>query len=100
MERGTVTLQKLILRPIRIACFLLMAGVLSGFAAGCLAQRYSFREYRMGLSNLNITGIAQDRTGYLWAGTENGLYRYDGIQFLRFGSSAGVTGRLIQDLFV
>ena len=95
-----MTLQKLILRPIRLARFLLLAGMLLGFAAGCLAQRYSFREYRMGLSNLNITGIAQDRTGYLWAGTENGLFRYDGIQFLRFGASAGVTGRKVENLFV
>lgn len=95
-----MSLQKLIFRPIRLVRFLLLAGMLSGCVAGCLAQRYSFREYRTGLANLNINGIAQDRTGYLWAGTENGLYRYDGIQFLRFGASAGVTGRTIENLFV
>ncbi|MGH9519088.1 MAG: ligand-binding sensor domain-containing protein, partial [Terriglobales bacterium] len=74
--------------------------MLLGLAASCAAQRYSFREYRSGLENLNITGIAQDRTGFLWAGTENGLYRYDGVQFLNFGSAQGLTGHTIQNLFV
>jgi ligand-binding sensor domain-containing protein len=31
-----------------------------------------------GLSLRSITGMVQDRDGYLWLGTSNGLYRYDG----------------------
>src|SRR5208282_2622662 len=66
----------------------------------CAAQRYSFRETTEGLGDLNVNCIAQDRTGYLWVGTENGLYRYDGTQFRRFGPQQGVRGRTIQNLFV
>ena len=33
------------------------------------------------LSNTNITSICQDKTGYIWIGTENGLNRFDGYKF-------------------
>jgi diguanylate cyclase (GGDEF)-like protein len=64
------------------------------------AQRYSFREYTEGLGNLNIACLAQDHTGYLWVGTQNGLYRYDGAQFQAFGAAEGLPERMISDLFV
>jgi diguanylate cyclase (GGDEF)-like protein len=84
----------------------LLRPLLSGIAILCLAsilgnaQRYSFREYTQGLSNLNIACLAQDHTGYLWVGTQNGLYRYDGAQFLSFGPAQGLPERMIQSLFV
>ncbi|HUX43119.1 MAG TPA: diguanylate cyclase [Terracidiphilus sp.] len=87
-------------RPVQRARGLLCGLALLCLATVCTAQRYTFRAFHSGLGNLNITSIAQDRTGYLWAGTENGLYRYDGSQFLRFGANAGLTGRTIQDVFV
>ena len=43
--------------------------------------------------------IAQDNSGFLWIGTENGLYRYDGSQFTKFGAAEGLTARTIQNLF-
>jgi signal transduction histidine kinase/ligand-binding sensor domain-containing protein/CheY-like chemotaxis protein len=53
--------------------------------AVCLAQRYTFQQYGQaeGLSNLNVNVLLQDRAGVLWAGTENGLFRYDGLRFER-----------------
>ena len=33
------------------------------------------------LSNTNITSICQDKDGYIWIGTENGLNRFDGYKF-------------------
>jgi diguanylate cyclase (GGDEF)-like protein len=80
--------------------------LISGFAlllAGsliCTAQRYSFREYTQGLGNLNIACLVQDHTGYLWIGTQNGLYRYDGAQFQSFGVAQGLPERMINNLFV
>jgi diguanylate cyclase (GGDEF)-like protein len=77
----------------------------TGFAAlwfathCCFAQQYSFTEVTQGLGNLNINCMAQDRTGYLWVGTENGLYRYDGIQFRKYGAADGMRGRIIESLF-
>jgi len=53
-------------------------------AGGCLAQQYSFRNYGTaeGLENLAILSLAQDGEGFLWAGSEGGLYRYDGTSFV------------------
>ncbi len=64
------------------------------------AQRYVTREYSHGLANLNVSSIVQDHIGYLWVGTENGLYRYDGNQFKRYGSNAGLPERTIQSLYI
>ena len=69
-------------------------------AAPCLAQRYSFRSYTQGMGNLNVVSMAQDHTGYLWVGTQNGLYRYDGTEFRNFGAAEGLPERMIQNLFV
>ena len=74
--------------------------ILCVFCASVSAQRYSFREYTQGLGNLNITAIEQDRTGYLWVGTQNGLYRYDGSQFQRYGANQGIPDRIIDNLYV
>jgi hypothetical protein len=65
-----------------------------------LAQRYSFRDYTEGLGNLNVNCLAQDRAGYLWVGTENGLYRYDENKFRLFGAAEGLQARTIQNLFL
>ncbi len=49
------------------------------------AQRYSFKEYSQesGLVNVAVTSLAQDSDRYIWAGTQSGLYRYDGSRFQR-----------------
>jgi signal transduction histidine kinase/ligand-binding sensor domain-containing protein len=46
-------------------------------------QRYSFKYYahEQGLEDLTVTCLLQDRTGFLWLGTMNGLFRYDGARF-------------------
>jgi ligand-binding sensor domain-containing protein len=51
--------------------------------APSFAQQYSFRNYGAaeGLQNLTVLSLAQDGAGYIWAGTEGGLYRYDGTRF-------------------
>ena len=55
------------------------------------AQRYSFKYYGedTGLPNLSIRAIAQDGSGFLWVGTESGLYRYDGKRFVAFPNADG-----------
>ncbi|QEN09371.1 diguanylate cyclase [Oceanispirochaeta crateris] len=37
-----------------------------------------------GLANNGVSGIVQDKRGYLWFGTQNGLSRYDGKVFLNY----------------
>lgn len=78
----------------------LAAALLFYFSGNIAAQRYSLQEYTEGLGNLNVTSIVQDHTGYLWVGTQNGIYRYDGNQFKRFGREAGLPERTIASLYV
>jgi len=66
-------------------------------AAPAMAQQYSFRYYgtEEGLTNLAVKVLFQDRTGFLWAGTENGLFRYDGQQFQRYGPAEGLPREVV-----
>lgn len=68
--------------------------ILSVFLSGAFAQNYSFRYYgrEEGLMNLATESLLQDRAGFLWVGTQNGLYRFDGRRFKEFGSSNGLPG--------
>lgn len=71
--------------PLALA-LLAMAG------ARLCAQEYSFRKFggAEGLTNLAVRNIYQDRTGFLWVSTENGVFRYDGDRFEAFGVSEGL----------
>ena len=68
--------------------------------APVLAQRYVFEHYghEQGLRNLAIDCLLQDRTGFLWVGTQNGLFRLDGRRFREFGPADGLPGSWIHAL--
>ncbi len=53
-----------------------------------------------GLTNLSITAWAQDKRGYVWVGTERGLFRFDGTQFRRYGEQDGLPHELVMGLGV
>ena len=61
-------------------------------AATVGAQEYSFRYLGIadGLNDLAVRNIYQDQRGFVWANTENGIYRYDGDRFEFFGAAQGV----------
>ncbi|WP_281616002.1 two-component regulator propeller domain-containing protein [Flammeovirga sp. SubArs3] len=42
-----------------------------------------------GLSHINVTSLLQDRHGYIWLGTNNGLNRFDGFTVKNFNSNVG-----------
>ncbi|GGA02671.1 two-component regulator propeller domain-containing protein [Dyella caseinilytica] len=42
-----------------------------------------------GLTSLSVVRIYQDREGFVWAGTEKGLYRFDGVAFNQVGAEQG-----------
>jgi signal transduction histidine kinase/ligand-binding sensor domain-containing protein len=56
------------------------------------AQQLSLRTYtaRDGLAHDRVNCIHQDRRGFLWFGTWEGLSRFDGRSFVSFGTTAGL----------
>jgi len=69
-------------------------------AATAFGQQYNFKFYgeEEGLQNLVVQVVLQDRVGFLWVGTQNGLYRYDGSRFTAFSKSDGLPGARIESL--
>lgn len=74
------------------------AVVLVCTATLCTGQQYSFKDYVEGLGNLSVNCLLQDREGFLWIGTESGLYQYDGSRFWYFGRAQGLPGVFVRAL--
>ena len=55
-----------------------------------------------GLSDNLCTKIYQDKYGYLWIGTANGLNRFDGYEFIHYlsipGDTTSLSGNFISDI--
>jgi ligand-binding sensor domain-containing protein len=54
-------------------------------------RRYSQKD---GLSSYNIRKIIQDKKGFLWIATQDGLSRYDGTTFINYSRSSKLNHRL------
>jgi len=55
------------------------------------------------LSNPNVTAITQDKDGFIWIGTANGLNRYDGSEYRRYfhgRDSNSLSDNAIQDIYL
>jgi ligand-binding sensor domain-containing protein/signal transduction histidine kinase len=85
---------------------LLLLGSPQGLAQGGLARvkdlRFTHLTPNDGLSQSYITSILQDRRGFMWFATRDGLNRYDGNAFLVYKHNPNDPGSLnssfIQDL--
>jgi ligand-binding sensor domain-containing protein len=64
---------------------------------------FDLLDHEKGLSNDAVRCLLQDRTGFLWVGTENGLNRYDGTRFTVYRNQAdrpeSLSGNLVTSLF-
>ncbi|RMG29982.1 MAG: hypothetical protein D6732_17060, partial [Methanobacteriota archaeon] len=69
-------------------------------------ERIKFKHLTIedGLSQSSVFGIAQDRMGFLWFGTTDGLNRFDGYEFVTYryqpGVIKGLTNNRIYSLYV
>ena len=92
----------------RQATFLLVLLVVVGFDHPALSQPAVFRfdhfTSEQGLSHNTVTSIAQDKEGFLWFGTEDGLNRFDGYAFHVYkynpADSTSLRSSWIRTLFV
>jgi ligand-binding sensor domain-containing protein len=70
-------------RVLALLCILLM-GTAAAAAEGGAPQPFVWRSWTRldGLPGSQVWAIAQDHTGYLWLGTNEGLVRFDGVRFV------------------
>lgn len=72
----------------------------------CDAQPYYFRHYQVenGLSNNTVYCCLQDKKGFVWFGTKDGLNRFDGYTFKIFRHSikdvSSIANNLIHTLYI
>lgn len=64
----------------------LLLSILLCLPCALSAQPYTIKQLgiREGLSNNHVVSIAQDKKGYLWFATEEGLNKFDGIRFIPY----------------
>ncbi len=64
------------------------------------AQPYYFRHYQVenGLSNNSVFCSSQDKYGFMWFGTKDGLNRFDGYRFKTFNINSEDESSLTRDL--
>jgi ligand-binding sensor domain-containing protein len=91
MSRPLTRRSRLVATPATLP-FARLAILLLCLISPAAAQRYSFASYgnRDDLSITIVRCLLQDRAGFLWIGTSNGLFRYDGVRFARYGVNEGL----------
>src|SRR5215469_12712132 len=88
----------------RIVCLAILAlsAVATLFACdlNMIAQRLPFHNYGVhdGLAHMWVAAIYQDRKGYLWFGTWEGLSRFDGYGFTNYGLREGLANPIINSI--
>jgi signal transduction histidine kinase/ligand-binding sensor domain-containing protein/DNA-binding response OmpR family regulator len=97
-ENGTLKGSKYRLSGVII---LMLWGLLHlGGRAAVPQFRYDIFSQEDGLPNNQIQSIYQDKVGWLWVGTSQGLSRFDGYTFVNFSSnsadSSGLQGNLVR----
>jgi len=75
--------------PVKIARAFLFFLISAGIFFPLTAQRLNFKQLsvQQGLSYANILDVHEDKFGFVWVGTEDGLNRYDGYNFQVFKKS-------------
>ncbi len=70
------------------------------FGPSAQAQELTFRHFTVanGLANNRINRIYQDRKGFMWFATWDGLSRFDGYEFVNYDTSDGLPNVLINDV--
>jgi ligand-binding sensor domain-containing protein/serine phosphatase RsbU (regulator of sigma subunit) len=69
---------------IKLLCYTLALLTLPGVTFAQQLVRFDHLSTDQGLSQTGVNCILQDRTGFMWFGTNDGLNRYDGYSFTIF----------------
>ena len=76
--------------------FLCLVGATSAQAQNVMFRAYTGEE---GLSQSQVMSLTQDQDGFLWAGTDHGASRFDGIHFTSYSRNDGLAENPITATF-
>jgi signal transduction histidine kinase/ligand-binding sensor domain-containing protein len=89
------------MRPVGMICLTVLICNLAGAQPPSLY--FENITTQNGLSHNKVNCIVQDKRGFVWLGTNDGLNRYDGTRFTVYKNTPGTTttisGNIITDLF-
>jgi diguanylate cyclase (GGDEF)-like protein len=89
-----------------LLCALAAAGVCAGAEAKRIDfpdnPRFSVRRFedQQGLGAVTATCVAQDAQGFLWIGTQTGLYRFDGTRAKKMTEVESFIGHYVVDMLI
>lgn len=65
------------------------------------ATDFRFRHYTVndGLPSATVGAIVQDKMGFMWFGSDNGLFRYDGVSISRYCYNHDVNEQYVSCLY-
>jgi len=88
-------------RAVRV--FLLLSILLPASSSAGEKIKFGHLTIEEGLPETGVITMLQDRLGFLWLGTQNGLSRYDGFTFTMFkpdpDDPGSIAGRLVMALY-
>ena len=67
---------------VQLALLIFLPGISAPLGAQTRSIRFDQLSLEQGLSQGTVTCMLQDRTGFMWFGTQAGLNRYDGYSFI------------------
>lgn len=73
-------------------CWLLLGSLVSAQAPQPALRHYTTDD---GLPSSECYEIIQDRAGYIWISTDNGISRFDGYTFKNFGTTEGLLDKTV-----
>jgi ligand-binding sensor domain-containing protein/two-component sensor histidine kinase len=86
-------------RAVLLLLLIFYAGHIAAQAPGLYFEKLTMEN---GLSNNKVNCIIQDKRGFIWIGTNDGLNRYDGNSFVIFrhepGNPSTISGNIIRDI--
>lgn len=79
---------------------LVAVGLIIVFSSVVFSQKLPFKNYTTadGLGHNRVNRIYQDKKGFLWFATGEGLSRFDGYEFVTYGVRDGLPNGIINDV--
>lgn len=75
------------------------AGIIPGLRQEQMPFTFRSWQREQGLPQNFVRALAQTQDGYIWVGSDDGVSRFDGVNFLSFGSAEGFQSGPVQALY-